>query len=189
LNLIFRDESDEVARKANTRNEKKQKKRTAPTERRGKASKFISVTFLQPNTSSDESGSDTVSQPSDSVEGVAILHNPCQNVDDLAISIFLRNYVISPSDISNGHLNHLPSLYNQTYHQGVLPVTISAVGLALMSNIHRAPEIMAVARKKYATAVKMTNTALQCEQESKADSTLMAVILLGMFEVSISCPF
>jgi hypothetical protein len=179
---MFRDESDEVARKAQTKEIKKlhTEKRAIPHRGKGKSPASVSAT------SSDESSPDPDSPPPDVVDGIVMFQTPSPNVDDLATCLFLRNYVVSASGFSSGIMDHLPSIHSQAQHHGVLSVTISAVGLALMSNINRAPEIMAVAREKYATALKMTNTALQHSTESKADPTLMAVMLLGMFEVRLS---
>jgi hypothetical protein len=120
----------------------------------------------------------------ENVEEIVLPMSPSTNFDDLPVCLFLKNYTITASDFSRGYLDNVSSLYGRTHHQGVLSVTISAVGLALMSNINRAPEVMVVAREKFVKALRMTNTALLDPLESKADSTLMAVTLLGMFEVS-----
>ncbi|TEA14430.1 hypothetical protein C8034_v003476 [Colletotrichum sidae] len=51
-----------------------------------------------------------------------------------------------------------------------------------MSNIVDAPHVVVRAREKYCLALKETNKALRHPIQVKADSTLTAVLLLGLFE-------
>ena len=60
--------------------------------------------------------------------------------------------------------------------------SIKAVGLAGVSNVTKAPALMVEASKQYVTAVRHLNAALQSPVEVKKDTTLMAVMILGIFE-------
>ena len=60
---------------------------------------------------------------------------------------------------------------------------IEAAGLAGISNSSYAPELAYRSQEQYVRALKATNKALRDPSESLSDTTLMAVILLGLFEV------
>lgn len=61
---------------------------------------------------------------------------------------------------------------------------ITALGLAVLANIRMSPSLMMSAREEYTTALANTNRSLIDTVESKTDQTLLAVMFLGMFEVS-----
>jgi hypothetical protein len=63
---------------------------------------------------------------------------------------------------------------------------LNAVGLAALSNIRMSPQMMLKARREYTAALSHTNQALRDPIKSKQDDILAAVVLLGMFEVSLS---
>lgn len=60
--------------------------------------------------------------------------------------------------------------------------SIKAVGLVGFSNVARAPELMLEAKKQYVVAVRLLNAALRSPAEVKKDTTLLAVMMLGIFE-------
>lgn len=57
-----------------------------------------------------------------------------------------------------------------------------AVGFASFSNIVGAPEIMKLARQSYTVALRGTNAALRSPTEAVKDSTLLSIMVLGLFE-------
>jgi hypothetical protein len=63
---------------------------------------------------------------------------------------------------------------------------MSAIGLAIMSNMRNNPRLLVDARADYARALEVTNTALRSKSQCLEETTLNAVMLLGMFEVPIS---
>ena len=63
--------------------------------------------------------------------------------------------------------------------------TIASVGMAGISNVKKDPHLMAAARQKYISALRMTNIALQDPVSARTDQTLTAIVLLGIFEVCI----
>lgn len=69
-----------------------------------------------------------------------------------------------------------------TYSEEYLLASMSAVGMASFSTTMRAPELMTRARKDYVTALQLTNAALRSPKDVKKDSTLFAVMILGIFE-------
>lgn len=66
-----------------------------------------------------------------------------------------------------------------------LDAAVSAVALAAFSNMHVSLKTMTKARVEYSTALSKTNHALRDPVLCKTDDVLAAVIMLGMFEVSL----
>lgn len=108
------------------------------------------------------------------------------SVRDVATCFFWDNYVLDDIRSGQGWLRHLPT-GESLYQSPAVMAVIEAIGLASVSNIERVPALMIAARRSYSEAVSWTNTILQHPTECLADSTLAAVILLGMFEVSLAC--
>jgi hypothetical protein len=106
------------------------------------------------------------------------------SVEDQATCFFFGNYV-SGADMLNtcGNYQYLSSIYtNQTI--GIsLRQAVSAVGLAGLANFWRAPNIMAKAKSAYCSALRLVNSRLGNIEEAKSDQTLVAIILLGLYEV------
>jgi hypothetical protein len=102
-----------------------------------------------------------------------------------AISIFFQNFVRTSSDLCKGDLEFLPSMYSNALPDDVLPAVVGSVGLACLSNLKSAPEIMVAAKTKYIEALRLTYEALRDSCRSISDQTCMAVILLGLYEVCI----
>lgn len=65
----------------------------------------------------------------------------------------------------------------------MLPKVIDAIGLAGISNIKHSPELMVAAGRKYASVLRAINASIQDSREASTDQTLIAVMLLGLFEV------
>ncbi len=107
-------------------------------------------------------------------------------LQDQAAHFFFYNFVsVDPSSRSamNAYSRVLPTLYRQDSSFGVLPRIIDAIGLAGISNIKHSPELMVAAGQKYATALRAINASIQDSSKASTDQTLIAVVLLGMFEV------
>lgn len=100
-----------------------------------------------------------------------------------SICIFLQNYVLDDSELTKSHLTTSQMLDQANTSNAVLSA-ITSIGLAVLSNVRNASNIMTDARMEYASALRLTNMALRRGDEYMRDTTLTAVILLGMFEVS-----
>ena len=59
---------------------------------------------------------------------------------------------------------------------------MKAVGLASLANYAHAPDLMRRAKKQYLTAIQLTNTALRSSVDVKKDSTLLATVILSIYE-------
>lgn len=65
---------------------------------------------------------------------------------------------------------------------GVL-ASMTAVGLIGLGNMTRSDEVLEAARKSYGTALRLTNEALKNPVEAVKDTTMLSVLILGLFEM------
>ena len=104
-----------------------------------------------------------------------------QPLEARALGFFLSQYIVA------SNFEYLASLYTPYSHRDEqLSKSIEAVGLASLANELESLDVSKDARKRYVDAIKATNTALQDPIRAKKDSTLLAVLLLTLFEV-ITC--
>ncbi len=61
--------------------------------------------------------------------------------------------------------------------------SMTAVGLVGLANLTRSREAMDSARKSYGTALRLTNTALENAKEAVKDTTMLSILILGLFEM------
>lgn len=85
-------------------------------------------------------------------------------------SLWLRNFEL------------LGALCSQTSADEHLLASMSAVGLATLSNTLHTPELLTRSRKDYVTALRLTNAALRSPTEVTKDSTLFSVMILSIYE-------
>ena len=101
-----------------------------------------------------------------------------QPVEARALSFFLSKYILGSNF---GYLASVYSPYSDREEQ--LSASIEAVGLASLSNELGSLELSERARKRYVHAIQATNKALQDAVKARKDSTLIAVLLLSLYEV------
>ena len=172
---MFRDESEAVVRKARSQQvQTAQPQHRVASAERGKPSSSIKPSFADSTVSQP--------QPPTSLAGASRTLSP--SLDQQALCFFHGNYVLHLGGNSKVHQDYLRFLCNQSVNNGAVFSTLAAVGLAGLANIKNAPEIMMIAREKYALALRLTNAALQDPFEAKSNLTLRAVLLLSMYEVS-----
>lgn len=103
--------------------------------------------------------------------------------EELSISYFVTNYICNASDHSNGYLAYFPEVYR---HDGVsiaLMTSTRACGLVNLATANKSPQVMFEARKEYAKALRSINFALRDPVEVLKDSTLLAILLVSMYEM------
>jgi hypothetical protein len=114
--------------------------------------------------------------------------SPRNNIEfpaqDLAKGYFFSHYITG--GLEGGHMSYLLPLIADPRNVAVNSA-LNAVGLAALSNIRLSPQLMLKARREYTNALSETNRALASIAMSKRDDTLAAVVLLGMFEVCLTC--
>lgn len=104
-------------------------------------------------------------------------------ISDVGRCFFWNNYVLEDIRLAQGWLGCLSTAPGSRYENPAVMLAIETIGLASVANVQRVSALMVAAREQYAEAVSWTNIMLSSSKESISDSTLAAVILLGMFEV------
>ena len=101
-----------------------------------------------------------------------------QPVEARALSFFLSKYILG------SNFGYLASFYSSCPNiEEQLSASIEAVGLASLSNELGSLELSERARKRYVHAIQATNKVLQDAAKARKDSTLIAVLLLSLYEV------
>lgn len=84
-----------------------------------------------------------------------------------------------------GNYQYMSTIYANEPVGVPLRQAITAIGLAGLSNFWSAPNIMAKANSAYCSALRLVNSGLSNIEEAKSDQTLVAIILLGLYEVHL----
>ena len=104
---------------------------------------------------------------------------------DQAASFFFFTYDSKEAESLKSIFKYLPSLYVGCQDSAFSSI-ITALGLAGLSRHRNIPHMMSIATVKYETALRQIREDLQDPAAAKADETLVSVILLGLYEVTVS---
>ncbi|MCJ1380777.1 hypothetical protein MMC17_003886 [Xylographa soralifera] len=169
---MFRNESEEVAKKS-----KAKAKAKAASRNRFQVSSLKSAT---PNSTSSPltASVQDAQSPSElfryqdllSSAPLSYSYNLAPTINERATGYFFTNYVVG----ADGPWDHILD-DNMT-------TSIKALGLAGFSHAAHAPTVMIEAREQYLRAIRLTNAALRSPRDVKKDSTLLSIMILGMFE-------
>jgi hypothetical protein len=110
----------------------------------------------------------------------------CPADEEVAIAFFFAHYLTVNSPSDKAHLDFLPSMCSDLPTNSLLLSTIVSVGMAGLANKNKAPGIMIAARRKYTSALSLAMAALSNTASATTDQTLIAVILLALYEVMCS---
>ena len=104
-----------------------------------------------------------------------------------AICAFFLDFVLSPRhpDSVRGHLEHLAPMYQNASPESPLALATSSVALAMSGNSNAKPADQQLGKTTFGRALQKTSTAIRDPIQSIKDETLMAVLLLGLYEVCI----
>lgn len=139
----------------------------------------------------DEVGGGSVNADESNLSAVVkASHLPILSMDtvptiDEAIAFFAHHFIVSDHDDGKGYLSHLPAIYQNISPTSALSEVVVAIGMAGLSNIGRGDPFMLMAREKYTRGLHVVNSTLRDPNKATADQTLMAVMLLALFEVCI----
>lgn len=161
--LIFRDESTNVVQKFKAKEAKKQ---ALESSRSG-----------SPH-SDEETSLELVQQKDPHLSSLQL----APTIEDLATGFFISNYVIDNSRPNRGHLDPISNMVRIGNLDEGLLAAMKAVGLAGFAHAAHAPHLLKNARYQYVKALQSTNVALRDPAQVKKDSTLMAIMILGIFE-------
>jgi hypothetical protein len=101
-------------------------------------------------------------------------------VEEQAMFFFFQNYIL---DDFKGYYSYIPSVYSTVPEGSALGEAITSLGMAGIANSKKDTKLMINANFKYTSALHTINAALRDPHEAKTDQTLVAVMLLGLFEV------
>lgn len=110
-----------------------------------------------------------------------------QEPEQLALNYFFKNYIFVPrkSEAAHGYLEVLPLLYANIAPTSPLLSATSAIAFAAFGKDTFGRQYLPNARLKYGDAISRLNEALEDPVAVKKDETLMAVLIMGMVEVSL----
>ncbi len=171
--LIFRNESSSVVRKAKAKEEK--------LRARGAASKAVAsrlVVRTKDSEGEDEEALELVQREDTSLSLLSL----APTLEDMATNYFVANYVFGMDGPSRGNLEYVPDVTRSGDVDDGLLYSMQAVGLAGFAHFNRAPSLMANARYLYLKAIQETNRALKDPVGVKKDGTLLSIMILGIFE-------
>lgn len=136
----------------------------------------------------NKSRSQTPDDPSESQSSTALVmpHTLYEPEETNALCFFVSTWVLYQRDTQadRGFLELLPFLFHSLRPDSPLSLGLAAVSSLLFGiRERRNPESERYAFSTYTKAVKAARAALQDPVESVADETLMAVCLLGFYEV------
>ncbi|KAF2260281.1 hypothetical protein CC78DRAFT_28884 [Lojkania enalia] len=109
-----------------------------------------------------------------------VLYPLAQPIDEYAANFYFSKYIFVESPFSEGYYAWLAQSYSQNGH--ILRTAIEAVGLAAISNMMYAPRVATRSKIQYCKTLTCIRRAIDNPIEATSDSTLMAVILVVLFE-------
>jgi hypothetical protein len=168
--LMFRDQTIHYAKKSRSENESV----VVVSKRKRKPARSVELAEPAPQSTATQ-----LMQMATCIPFPFELHTP---VGDQAACYFFRNYVLDDSS-TNGPFQYLNSIYNNEIIGPAMRDSIEALGLVGLGNFWQSPEMKFQANRKYNSALRLVSSRLRSEQEAKENQTLVAVMLLGLYEV------
>ena len=103
-----------------------------------------------------------------------------------AICFFLQSHAIPGNVLITEILTNFLMESGGSLGQRAIQSSIVAVASAMLSRVRRVASLSQAAHQEYGYALKLVNQALADADEAKTDQTLGAVVLLALYEVSTS---
>ncbi|KAF2032366.1 hypothetical protein EK21DRAFT_61074 [Setomelanomma holmii] len=167
LEQSFRDESESVMRRAQ-RSYQATNRRATQTKRVG-AKRDDNDISLCTSTSTENKYETWTLKP-------VLWWQPSHPTEDFAVANFMLCYV------PGSHFDYLQSLYLQSASNGLLLACIRAASIATFARKVGRADLLNEARQTYAQALSETNACLADPLSARKDTTLISVLLLGLFE-------
>ena len=104
------------------------------------------------------------------------------SIEDQAMGFFISNHVSYPTVVPKGQYEWVLEALKEPGCDQALRDSVNAASLAALANSTKNPVIMAKAHTAYGSALSTTNNALRSKDLSKKDTTLISVIMLGLYE-------
>ncbi|KAL4880985.1 hypothetical protein BJY04DRAFT_190555 [Aspergillus karnatakaensis] len=207
LSLMFRDESQQVVRKAKTGSSgRRTRKAVTTTKKSPPVSEAHSSTTNSPDATSvstarkaspptPSSSAHTSSNASElnDAEDVQLINIHQWEVQpswqltvDEAVNYFLRHNVWPGAIFMMNWEPKSPGHPSATLSEQAQMAALVSVGTAMLSRVRRSEDLKLAAEQEYGHALKLLTRAVCNEKESRANQTLSAVLLLAIFEVITS---
>lgn len=103
-------------------------------------------------------------------------------LEHVAISNFFQQYVSPEHTFYRLNLDFVTNVIDDAQGRRKLTEIIIALGILILPN--RSSSSVVAARTRYTKALRLTNEALAQPDSARTDEALLAVILLGLYEVS-----
>lgn len=111
----------------------------------------------------------------------------CEDPIQQAVNAFFGEFMMfnRHPDSQRGIVELLYPLYKSCHHDSLISLATSSVALAAVGGAHRRSTYYTLGYAIFGKALQMTKTAIDDPVESLSDETLITVLLLGVFEVSL----
>jgi hypothetical protein len=173
MDLMFRDQSKEVACKVQRIKHKAKPKDSASTNVAAPDRRQVSRKSVDSDISL---ASEYLSDRWSALEVSA---------EQQAVCFFFSNYVLELSKPNKSVYDYLPTFYNHESGKSPLTCAITALGLAGLSYRRSEPSLLSASKSVYSSALHLTNEALRNPVTAVTDATLISVLLLGLYEVCL----
>ncbi len=111
------------------------------------------------------------------------------SAEDQATCFFFHNYVLPDDVVVQGNYRYLYNVYSNQEIENTLADSITALGLSGLAHFWKSSSIMFTSNITYNRALRNLSTQLRDIKTAKADQTLIAVMMLGLYEVSVFLKF
>ena len=174
LDLYFRDESEDVSRKVNAKNNKKTRD-SSYEDSHSNEHQTPHLAFAPEEIKPNQQPPFATGYQYLCV--LSITPNPSRDTNSEAINYFLGPF------LEASHFEYLRGVDCSASDQEPLAATTRSAAMASLAIELREPRLMNAARSQYAHALASTNAALRHPEDAVKDSTLISVLLLGLFEI------
>ena len=108
-------------------------------------------------------------------------------LEERATCHFVSQYFVGIQAPSRDILDNLSLLYKSNAVDENLFTAIRAVSFASYGHLTHSSELADASRYQYTKAISFTNAALRSDVHATKDSTLMSIMILGMYEILTGC--
>ncbi|KAL4860628.1 hypothetical protein BDV12DRAFT_181301 [Aspergillus spectabilis] len=201
LSLMFRDESEQVIQRATTARRKSKTPRRAQAggRRQSQSQASNSGGSRSPTQASDQlsatpfdSSSSAAFNLDDAIQNQIVLRQPqglqpsYQPTQGEAVSWFLQNNAWPGALFMIDFDPHVLAQSSMSPSENARMASLVSVGMAMLARVRQSEELREAATKEYGRALTLLTRAVSIEEESRANATLSAVLLLALFEVITS---
>ncbi|KAL5455944.1 hypothetical protein PMIN06_004194 [Paraphaeosphaeria minitans] len=186
LSMIFKNESNVVMNKAQKRYEELSKNREIRKPLSGTPPvQELAFEERSNGSSSSSPGSSESQQASSTSTRSGLARSITPPIENQALSFFAANNILQPAVVGRGNYQWLFQMLSGPTIDATLQSSAHAASLATLATANKSPFLMKKAQEHYANALTLTYRALGDSNKACKDSTLVSVILLGVYETFV----